>query len=268
MPLPSVPSAMIALKTDRELELVEENAQLLSEILVEVGAAVAPGVTTAELDRLAERRIRAAGAKPAFKGYHGYPATLCTSVNEEIVHGIPSDERVLKEGDIVSLDLGLLRAGYYADAAVTVGVGEISPEARRLMEVTWGALREAISKARIGARLSDISHAIGAYVRRHGFFVVREFVGHGIGRELHEDPQIPNYGPPGRGPRLREGMVLCPEPMVKTDDGPVRILPDGWTAVTESGGLSAHYEEMVAILPEGPKVLTGWIWEGIWRKRK
>jgi len=268
MPPLSAPSAMIALKTDRELELVEENAQLLSEILVEVALKVEPGVTTGALDRLAERLIRAAGAKPAFKGYQGYPATLCTSVNEEIVHGIPSDERVLVEGDIVSLDLGLLREGYYADAAVTVGVGAISPEAERLLEVTRGALREAVGKATIGARLSDVSHAIGAYVRRRGFFVVREFVGHGIGRELHEDPQIPNFGPPGRGPRLREGMVLCPEPMVKTDDLPVRIRPDGWTAVTGSGGLSAHYEEMVAVLPEGPKVLTGWIWEEIWRRRK
>lgn len=259
---------MIALKTERELGVVEENARLLSEILVEVALAVEPGVSTGELDRLAERLIRAAGAKPAFKGYQGYPATLCASINEEIVHGIPSDERILKEGDIVSLDLGLLHRGYYADAAVTVGVGEVSEEAERLMEVTRGALREAISKATLGTRLSDVSHAIGAYVRRHGFFVVREFVGHGIGRELHEDPQIPNFGPPGRGPRLREGMVLCPEPMVKTDDLPVRIREDGWTAVTRSGGLSAHYEEMVAVLPEGPKVLTGWIWEELWRRRK
>ncbi len=259
---------MIALKTDRELELVEENAQLLSEVLVEVALAVEPGVTTGALDRLAERLIRAAGAKPAFKGYQGYPATLCVSVNEEIVHGIPSDKRVLEEGDIVSLDLGLLREGYYADAAVTVGAGEVPAEARRLMETTRGALQAAIDKARIGNRISDISHAIGAYVRRRGFFVVREFVGHGIGRGLHEDPQIPNFGPPGQGPRLREGMVLCLEPMVKTDDLPVRILPDGWTAVTGSGGLSAHYEEMVAVLPDGPKVLTGWIWEEIWRRRK
>lgn len=261
-------SAMIALKTEHELTVVEENAKLLAEILVEVALAAGPGVTTGELDRLAERLIRAAGAEPAFKGYRGYPATLCASVNAEIVHGIPSDKKVLAEGDVLSLDLGVKRAGYYADAAVTVGIGRVSPEAERLMRVARGALQEAIKLARIDSRLSDISHAIGAYVRRHGFFVVKEFVGHGIGRDLHEDPQIPNFGPPGRGARLREGMVLCPEPMVKTDDLPVRIEEDGWTAVTASGGLSAHYEEMVAVLPEGPKVLTGGIWEEIWRRRK
>jgi len=262
------PFVMIALKTTRELELVEENAKILADILVELALAAQPGVTTGDLDRLAARLLRAAGAQPAFKGYQGYPATLCTSVNEEIVHGIPSDRRVLAPGDVLSLDLGLMRQGYYADAAVTVGVGEVTPEAARLMDVARGALREAVNQAKIGMRLSDISHAIGAYVRRRGFFVVREFVGHGIGRELHEDPQIPNFGPPGRGPRLREGMVICPEPMVKTDDLPIRVRGDGWTAVTASGGPAAHYEEMVAVLPEGPKVLTGWIWEEIWRRRK
>jgi len=268
MPRSSVPFAMIALKTPRELELVEENARIVADILVELALAARPGVSTGELERLAGRMLRAAGAQPAFKGYQGYPAVLCASVNEEIVHGIPSDRRVLAPGDVLSLDLGLVRRGYYADAAVTVGVGEVSPEAARLMEVAQGALREGIKRAKIGVRLSDISHAIGAYVSRRGFFVVREFVGHGIGRELHEDPQIPNFGPPGRGPRLREGMIICLEPMVKTDDLPVRIRPDGWTAVTGSGGLAVHYEEMVAVLPEGPKVLTGWIWEEICRARK
>ena len=268
MPPPSAPFAMIALKTASELELIEENAKLLADILVELALAAQPGVTTGELDRLADRLIRAGGARPAFKGYQGYPATLCASVNEEIVHGIPSDRRVLAPGDVLSLDLGLVRRGYYADAAVTVGVGEVTPVAAQLMDVAQGALREGVKRVKIGARLSDISHAIGAYVRRRGFFVVREFVGHGIGRQLHEDPQIPNFGPPGRGPRLREGMVICLEPMVKTDDLPVRILADGWTAVTGSGGPAVHYEEMVAVLPEGPKVLTGWIWEEIWRKRK
>ncbi|MFH1610042.1 MAG: type I methionyl aminopeptidase [Candidatus Bipolaricaulota bacterium] len=257
---------MIALKTEVEIGLVAENAQLLAEILVEVALRVGPGVATGDLDRLAERKIQAAGAEPAFKGYHGYPSTLCVSVNEEIVHGIPSDRR-LQAGDVVSLDLGLRRGGYYADAAITVGVGRIAPEAERLLEVTWGALQDAIRAAKIGGHVSDLSHAIGRYVERHGFHVVREFVGHGIGRDLHEDPQIPNFGEPGWGMVLREGMVLCPEPMVKGDDLPIRILDDGWTAVTGSGSLAAHYEEMVVVTDEGPRVLTGWIWEEICRRR-
>lgn len=257
---------MIALKTEAEIGLVAENAQLLAAILIEVALRVRPGVATCDLDRLAERKVRAAGAEPAFKGYHGYPATLCVSVNEEIVHGIPSDRR-LQAGDIVSLDLGLRRGGYYADAAVTVGVGQIAPEAERLLDVTRGALRDAIRAARIGRHVSDLSHAIGRYVERHGLHVVREFVGHGIGRDLHEDPQIPNFGEPGWGMTLREGMVLCPEPMVKGDDLPVRILDDGWTAATGSGSLAAHYEEMVVVTDEGPRVLTGWIGEEICRRR-
>lgn len=257
---------MIALKTEAEIEVVAENAQLLAGILVDVALAVQPGIETLELDRLAEGRIRAAGAEPAFKGYHGYPATLCVSVNEEIVHGIPSARR-LREGDIVSLDLGLKRAGYYADAAVTVGVGQIAPEAERLLEVTRDALRDAIRAARLGGYVSDLSHAIGRYVSGHGFHVVREFVGHGIGRDLHEDPQIPSFGDPGKGMALREGMVLCPEPMVKGDDLPVHVRGDGWTAVTASGALAAHYEEMVVVTSSGPWVLTGWIWEAFCRRR-
>ncbi len=258
---------MIALKTERELEVVAENAQLLREILLALAARVEPGVTTGELDRLAERWIRAAGAAPAFKGYQGYPATLCASVNAEVVHGIPSFRRVLREGDLLSLDLGLRRAGYYADAAVTVGVGRIAAEAEALVRATLASLRAAVEAARIGAHVSDLSHAIEATARRFGFYPVKEFVGHGIGRALHEDPQIPNFGPPGFGPVLQEGMVLCPEPMIKGDDLPVRILPDGWTAVTGSGALSAHFEEMVALTPAGPWVLTQWIGEEIWAKR-
>ncbi len=257
---------MIALKTEAELDVVAENAQLLSEILVDVALAVEPGVETSELDRLAERRIRAEGAEPAFKGYHGYPATLCVSVNEEIVHGIPGPRRV-RLGDIVSLDLGLKRAGYFADAALTVGVGPISPEAARLLAVTRDALRAAIREAKLGGYVSDLSHAIGRYVEGHGFHVVREFVGHGIGRDLHEDPQIPNWGEPGKGTMLREGMVLCPEPMVKGDDLPVRVRDDGWTAVTASGALAAHYEEMVVVTADGPRVLTGGMWEAYCRRR-
>ncbi|MGC9529737.1 MAG: type I methionyl aminopeptidase [Candidatus Bipolaricaulaceae bacterium] len=258
---------MIALKTGHELAVVGENARLLAEILVKVALRVGPGVTTGELDQSAERLIRAAGAEPAFKGYRGFPATLCVSVNEEIVHGIPSPRRVLQQGDVVSLDLGLRRQGYYADAAVTVAVGQVTEQARKMMASAHGALKAAIDLARIGTRLSDVSHAIAGYVRRGGFYVVREFVGHGIGRELHEDPQIPNFGPPGQGPRLREGMVLCPEPMVKADDLPVRIRDDGWTAVTATGGVAAHYEEMVAVTADGPRVLTGGIWEEYWRRK-
>lgn len=257
---------MIALKTEAEVGLVAENAQLLAEILVEVALHVEPGIATLELDRLAEARIRAAGAEPAFKGYHGYPATLCVSVNEEIVHGIPSQRRIMA-GDIVSLDLGLKRAGYYADAAATVGAGEIAPEAERLLSVTRGALRDAIRAARLGGHVSDLSHAIGRHVECHGFHVVREFVGHGVGRDLHEDPQIPNFGDPGQGMALREGMILCPEPMVKGDDLPVRIREDGWTAVTASGSLAAHYEEMIVVTSAGAWVLTGWIWEAFCQRR-
>jgi methionyl aminopeptidase len=258
---------MIALKTERELEVVAENARLLREILVDLAARVEPGITTAELDRLAERWIRASGALPAFKGYQGYPATLCISINEEIVHGIPSDRRILREGDLVSLDLGLQRAGYFADAAVTVAVGKPKLEALSLVEATLAALRAAISAVKVGAHVSDLSYSIESTVRRRGFFPVREFVGHGIGRSLHEDPQIPNFGPPGFGPLLREGMVLCPEPMIKGDDLPVRILPDGWTAVTGGGTLAAHFEEMVAVTAEGPWVLTDWVGEEIWGKK-
>lgn len=257
---------MIALKTEAELGVVAENAELLARILGEVAARVRPGVATVDLDRLAEARIRAAGAEPAFKGYRGFPATLCASVNEEIVHGIPSERR-LRNGDIVSLDLGLKRGGYYADAAVTVGVGRIAPEAERLLSVAWGALQAAVRAAKLGGRISDLSHAIGKYVGEHGFFVVREFVGHGIGQDLHEDPQIPNFGNPGQGMALREGMVLCPEPMVKGDDLHVLIRDDGWTAVTASGAWAAHYEEMVAVTPGGPWVLTGGVGEAVCRRK-
>lgn len=258
---------MIALKTERELEVVAENARLLREILSTVVRRVEAGVTTGELDRVAERMIRAAGASPAFKGYQGYPATLCVSVNEEVVHGIPSDQRVLREGDLVSLDLGLRRAGYYADAAVTVVVGRPKPGALGLVRAAQAALRAAIAAIKIGAHVSDVSYAIEFTARKHGFYPVREFVGHGIGRSLHEDPQIPNFGPPGFGPLLREGMVLCPEPMLKGDPLPVRILEDGWTAVTGGGALAAHFEEMVAVTADGPWVLTDWIGEEIWGPR-
>ncbi|MFO8033955.1 MAG: type I methionyl aminopeptidase [Candidatus Bipolaricaulota bacterium] len=258
---------MLKLKTNQEVASLEENAHLLAELLVEVALRAEPGVSTKRLDRLAEEWIREAGAVPAFLGYRGYPATLCASVNEEILHGIPSDRRVLEEGSILSLDLGLLRNGYYADAAVTIPVGEVTSEAQRLMAATHGALQEAMGMAKIGGRVSDLSNAIDNYVRRSGFRVVREFVGHGIGRELHEDPQIPNFGPPGQGAKLWEGLVAAVEVMAKTDDEPAMIREDGWTAVTASGGLSAHYEEMVAVTADGPQLLTQGVWEAYCRKR-
>jgi len=246
---------VIVCKSPAELELMKAANALVAEILAELRAAVAPGVTTADLDALAEQRVRAAGAEPAFKGYHGYPATICASVNEEVVHGIPSG-RALVEGDILSVDLGVRLEGFYGDAAVTLPVGAVSDEAAALLRVTEEALHRAIARARVGARISDLGHAVQTHVEAHGFSVVREFVGHGIGRKLHEDPQIPNYGPPGRGPRLAEGMVLAIEPMVNAGKAPVKVLSDGWTAVTRDGSLSAHFEHTVAVTAEGPLVLT------------
>jgi methionyl aminopeptidase len=252
---------MISVKSERELEIIRENARLLAEILERLVAEARVGTPTAALDRLAERLIREAGAEPAFKGYQGYPAAICASLNAEVVHGIPKDDRILSEGDLLSIDLGLRRNGLYADLATTVTIGEATPRARRLIEVTQEALEHGIAKASVGNRVSDISHAIGSYVESQGYYVVKKYVGHGIGRALHEEPQIPNFGPPGRGSRLRPGMVLCIEPMVKEDEGEVEVLEDGWTAVTPDGGLAAHFEEMVLITEEGPQILTrGGVW--------
>ncbi len=245
----------IVCKSPVELERMAAANALVARILAELASVASPGVTTRELDALAERRIREAGARPAFKGYRGYPATLCASVNEQVVHGIPSDRRLV-EGDIVSLDMGVVLDGFYGDAAVTVGVGRISDEAARLLRVTEAALAEAIGCVRVGARVSDISHAIQRVVEGQGFSVVREFVGHGIGTQLHEEPQIPNYGEPGRGPRLAEGMVLAIEPMVNAGRPGVKVLADGWTAVTKDGSLSAHFEHTVAVTANGPRILT------------
>ena len=230
--------------------------QLVADVLAEIAAEVAPGVTTADLDRLAERLVRERGAEPAFKGYRGYPATLCASVNEEVVHGIPSNSRVLQDGDIISLDMGVKIGGFYGDAAVTVPVGHVPEGTATLLRVTSESLDRAIAEVRVGGRLSDIGHAVQAWVEAHGFSVVREFVGHGIGERLHEDPQIPNYGPPGRGPRLTEGMVLAIEPMVAMGRPETRVLGDGWTAVTRDGSLAAHFEHTVAVTSNGPLVLT------------
>ena len=230
--------------------------QLVADVLAELATMVAPGVTTADLDRAAERLVRAGGAEPAFKGYRGYPCTLCASVNEQVVHGIPS-QRALVEGDIISLDMGVKLSGFFGDSAVTVPVGQVAPEVERLLQVTQDALARGIEQVRLGGRVSDIGHAIQMHVESNGFSVVREFVGHGIGAALHEEPQIANYGEPGRGPRLAEGMVLAIEPMVNMGRAAVKVLADGWTAVTRDGSLSAHFEHTVAVTKNGPLVLTG-----------
>ncbi|MGE0814383.1 MAG: type I methionyl aminopeptidase [Vicinamibacterales bacterium] len=246
---------MITCRSAAELERLARVNALVARVLAELSQMIAVGVTTAELDAVAERRLRDAGAEPAFKGYHGYPATICASVNEQVVHGIPSP-RKLKAGDIVSVDLGAKMDGFYGDSAVTVPVGAVSPEAATLLEVTRQSLAEALAVVKPGTRLSDIGAAVQRYVEAHGFSVVREFVGHGIGQTLHEEPQIPNYGPAGRGPRLAEGMVLAIEPMVNMGAAGVKVLGDGWTAVTKDGSLSAHFEHTVAVTADGCRILT------------
>lgn len=247
---------MIILKTPEEIEVMAQASKLVAETLEALKKEVRPGVTTEQLDRLAEAFIVARGGRPAFKGYRNYPKTLCASVNEQVVHGIPS-KRPLKEGDIVGLDLGAIVGGFYGDAAMTVAVGTVSPEAARLIKVTEEALYLGIEQAVVGNRLSDISHAIQRHVEAAGYSVVTDFVGHGIGRQLHEEPQVPNYGKPGQGPRLQYGMVLAIEPMVNMGGSAVRILEDQWTAVTKDGSLSAHFEHTIAIQPSGPaRILT------------
>ena len=246
---------MIVCKSPAEIERMAVVNALVARVLGELAASAQPGVSTKDLDALAEARIRDAGAEPAFKGYRGYPATLCASVNEQVVHGIPSD-RPLIAGDIVSLDMGARLDGFYGDSAVTVGVGRIAPEAERLLSATEDALERGIAQVRVGARISDIGHAVQRHVEAHGFSVVREFVGHGIGADLHEEPQIPNFGEPGRGARLAEGMVLAIEPMVNAGKHGVKVLGDGWTAVTRDGSLSAHFEHTVAVTANGPWILT------------
>jgi methionyl aminopeptidase len=230
--------------------------RLVGDVLTALAARVAPGVATVELDEIAEGLIADAGAVAAFKGYRGYPATICASINEEVIHGIPSSRRVLHEGDIVSIDVGVSLGGYYGDSAVTLPVGRVSEEAATLLRVTEESLYKAIEHARPGYRVSDISHAVQRHVEGYGFSVVREFVGHGIGQQMHEDPQVPNYGEPGRGPRLAAGMVLAIEPMVNAGRAAVKVLPDGWTAVTRDRSLSAHFEHTVAVTAEGPWILT------------
>lgn len=248
---------MIVCKSPEEIEKMRRSGRLVREILGEIRQRVRPGVSTLELEKYTAKRLAEVGARPAFKGYRGYPCCLCTSVNDQIIHGIPSDRR-LKEGDVLSVDLGVVLDGFYGDSAITIPVGEISEGAKKLLRVTEEALERAIEKVRPGNRLGDVSAAVQEHVENHGFSVVREFVGHGIGRELHEEPQIPNFGPPGRGPMLKEGMVLAIEPMVNAGSPASRVLDDQWTAVTVDGEYSAHFEHMVAVSGNGPDVLTRW----------
>jgi methionyl aminopeptidase len=246
---------MVILKSPAEIETIRVANEIVAEILGELEAMVKPGVTTRELDRHSEMLARKRGAKPAFKGYRGYPFSLCASINAEVVHGMPSD-RVLKDGDIVGLDFGALYQGYYGDSAITVPVGQVSDEAKRLIRVTEECLYRGIEQAKAGQRLGDISAAIQRHVEGAGFSVVRDFVGHGIGKMLHEEPQIPNYGMEKRGIELKAGMVLAIEPMVNQGGWRVRVLDDGWTVVTADGRLSAHFEHTVAITENGPKILS------------
>ena len=247
---------MIVCRSTAEIERMRTVGGLIGEVLAEIATKVEAGVSTADLDALAEKRITQAGASPAFKGYHGYPATICASINDEVIHGIPSGRRILREGDIVSVDVGASLGGYFGDSAVTLPVGQVSEEAATLLRVTEEALHKAIEQARPGNRVSDIGHAVQRHVEAYGFSVVREFVGHGIGQRMHEEPQIPNYGDPGRGPRLAEGMVLAIEPMVNAGRAAVKVLGDGWTAVTRDGSLSAHFEHTVAVRADEPWILT------------
>jgi methionyl aminopeptidase len=246
---------LIVLKSSQEIELMRQAGRIAGEVLYELSLAVKPGITTARLDNLALRCIRKNNAEPAFLGYNGFPASICTSINEELVHGIPG-LRQLKNGDIVSIDVGVLYKGYYGDAAATFPVGKVSPLAAQLIEVTRESLNQAVKKAVPGNRLYDISNAVQSYVEAKGFSVVRNYVGHGIGSNLHEEPQVPNFGPPGKGPLLEEGMVLAIEPMVNAGTWEVETLDDQWTVVTGDRNLSAHFEHSVAILQDGPEILT------------
>ncbi|HUY15346.1 MAG TPA: type I methionyl aminopeptidase [Terriglobia bacterium] len=246
---------MIICKTAGEIEKLRQSGQTTREILEELRPRVQPGVTTWELEEFVAKRLKQLNVKPAFKGYHGYPACLCASVNEEIIHGIPSGKR-LKAGDIISLDMGVVKDGYFGDCAITVPVGEINEFLQRLLRVSEESLEMAIDRARPGFRIGDISAVIQQHAEENGYSVVREFTGHGIGRSLHEEPQVPNFGEAGQGPPLKEGMVLALETMINSAGSAVRILKDNWTAVTADGGHSAHFEHMVAITKNGPDVLT------------
>lgn len=247
---------MIIIKSGQEIELMRRAGKVCGDILKELGNIIKPGISTMEIDRFVEKTVKANGMKASEKGYCGYPASVCVSINEEVVHGIPSKKRILREGDIVSVDLVVEYKGYMADAARTYAVGEISPEARHLIETAEKAFFNGIAFAKEGYRLSDISNAIQKTVEGEGFGVIRDFVGHGIGSDMHEDPQIPNYGKPGKGPRLQKGMTLAIEPMITQGSYEVDVLQDNWTAVTIDGGLAAHYENTVVITDGEPQLLT------------
>jgi methionyl aminopeptidase len=247
---------MIVCKSPLELEKMRRAGLVVWELLQELKVRVKPGISTYELEEFAIERIAESGAKPAFKGLYDYPCALCTSINEEIVHGIPSKKRILREGDILKIDVGVQLDGYFSDSAVSVPVGAIQPELDQLLRVTEESLHRAIDRVRLGARVGDISAAVQEHVESHGYSVVRDFVGHGIGTQLHEDPKVPNYGTAGHGPALKEGMVLAIEPMVNTGKPGAKILKDKWTAVTEDGGYSAHFEHCVVVTNNGPWILT------------
>jgi methionyl aminopeptidase len=247
----------IVCKSSSEIEKMRRSGHLVREVLEMLRSMVAPGITTMDLERAAAKKIEELGAKPAFKGYYDYPCVLCTSVNQEIVHGIPSEKRALKEGDIVSIDCGVVLDGYYGDAAITVPVGNhVKPEVKKLLEVTEASLYRGIEQAKIGNSVGDVGAAVQEFVEAQGFSVVREFVGHGIGTKLHEEPQVPNFGTRGQGPKLKEGMVIAIEPMVNSGAAAARVLDDKWTAVTVDGSFSAHFEHCVAVTKDGPVILT------------
>jgi methionyl aminopeptidase len=246
----------IALKTPDQIAKMRASGAILRQVHLAVEGAVKPGATTMDLERVAEAKIAELGAKPAFKGYNDYPACLCTSVNNEVIHGIPSDKKILQEGDIVSVDCGVILEGFYSDAAVTYPVGQVDPGTRKLLDVTKASLEQAIKEAQVGGTLGDIGAAVQEMCEAEGFGVVRDFVGHGIGRNMHEDPQVPNYGRRGKGAKLKAGMVLAIEPMINAGSADVKVLKDGWTAVTVDGSKSAHFEHTVAITKDGPLVLT------------
>ncbi|AUN12447.1 type I methionyl aminopeptidase [Clostridium botulinum] len=247
---------MIIIKTDSEIEYMVKAGKVVAEALDTLEKYVKPGISTGELDRIAEEIILGKNAKPSFKGYYGFPASICASVNNEVVHGIPNKDRILNEGDIISIDCGAILNGYQGDAARTFPVGNVSEEAAKLIEVTKNSFFKGIEKAKVGNRLTDISAAIQEYVESYGLSIVRDYVGHGIGKNMHEDPEIPNFGRPGRGPKLSKGMCLAIEPMVNIGDFNVKVEPNKWTVVTVDGSLSAHYENTVAILDDGPKITT------------
>ncbi len=247
---------MVVLKTGRELKIMREACRISAGALKIAGSAVEPGVTTAEIDGLAEKYIRSQGGIPNFKNYEGYPATACISINNEVIHGIPSEKRKIVEGDIVSIDLGAMFDGYHGDNAATFACGDVSEQAKRLMEVTHDALYKGIGAAKVGGRIGDIGHAVQSYVEANGFSVVRQFVGHGVGTHLHEAPEVPNFGNQGHGIRLMPGMTIAIEPMVNVGKPEVKIMPDGWTTLTKDGLLSAHFEHTIAITPDGPQIMT------------